>query len=344
MALPSSGSAADLIATAAATREQAALDAFDTLSRTSSVGRAELALALLQVSEAALATAVQRGTSSPLLTSPRKRDATKQQLDEFLLARGQSGCPATFDDFVALYNDYVDFFDTERSPASKRPPGSRANVANINETDPRVLSMAHNINARMSQARSEGRSTISPMGERSSNRSGPTRMSLVSSSAEAPQIDPDESFSKSETFDRRRRFSVPGEASPSPVPQESPGISPEFFRAGTRKYDYTSDTDRKSARDSYSQRRASGNFSPGGSPSMCFPATLQPCNPLPSVSNPEARGGEPGAVRDERCGLHYGALYLPVQSSGAEFECVGERRRAEQRGCADFIYVSRDKR
>lgn len=254
MTLTTSSSSAELIANAVVLREQAALDAYSGLTLLASVGREELARALLQVHETAEETSVPR-----IGKATGKREASLGTLEEFLTLRGHNGRPTDFTTFVELYNGYVDHTlraspsgkryvannlnvatddDMNASPRSRRPVPSSSGTggasarASIIESvdDPRVLGMAHSINVKMQQAREQG----SPLAERSGMRVPPTgvtpgggRMSMVTSNAEAPQLsDNDDSFN---TFDRRRQRASVTEGgsfekrpSVSPQPQDSP--------------------------------------------------------------------------------------------------------------------------
>ena len=197
--LSASSSSADLIASAAAVREQAALDAFDGLSRVATIGRTELAQALLQVHESAISSSVPQAGKTAVATPSQGLGA----VEEFLTLRGENGRPADFTAFVELYNQYIDHIwqpsplgkrhvatdlavdtdeESDATPHLRRPPTDRAHKQSVMDGvgDQRVRDMA----SRMSQARSELRAADSPLAERS-GRAGPNpgtgRMTLVSS-------------------------------------------------------------------------------------------------------------------------------------------------------------------
>ena len=107
--LSHSGSSADMLTAAASQREQSALDAFDALSMEATVGRAELARALWQVAETAMATSLQHPGKPSVAVSPGKRESNRQQLDDFL-SNSERGSwrPHDFTSFVDLYNEFVE--------------------------------------------------------------------------------------------------------------------------------------------------------------------------------------------------------------------------------------------
>ena len=290
--LSHSGSSADMLTAAASQREQSALDAFDALSMEATVGRAELARALWQVAETAMATSLQHPGKPSVAVSPGKRESNRQQLDDFL-SNSERGSwrPHDFTSFVDLYNEFVDHVglvtsqppaderyaspslkvetSDEDSPRMNRPPprsgstpGQRHSVMGLYDgseaVDPRVRDKAASISAKMSMTRSER----SPSGARSHTPGGARLSSttFVASSADAPMVDATSEAGSVEGS--RRRASVPsgrrgGAGSTSPLE------SPEFKRAGTQKFDFTSAQDRDIARQSYNERKKS---SPGSSP------------------------------------------------------------------------------
>jgi len=258
---------AEAIAAAAASREMAALDVYDGLDA-KGAGCDGLAQALLQLAETSAATAVQPTWCAGGLASPRKRDLCKQQIIEFLDAKGHKGPPASFAAFVDVYNAYVDHsLGRDEAERVQPPPGESA--------DPRVLSMAHSINARMSQERS----TSSPRGERfggGGGTSGPSsaRMTLVSSTAKAPEVPPGLPGEGISPSDGRPKPRASGRRSSAPGMIPSPQDSPEFKRAGTQKFDYSFESDRTRAKEHLSVRRSESGESPGASPHVSRNASL----------------------------------------------------------------------
>ena len=292
--LPDSGSPADIIAAAAALREQTALDAFDGLSRAPSIGMTELAQALWQVAEMAMDTSIQRAGKPAVVVSPRKREASRQQLDDFLKksARGNEK-PANFSSFVSLYNEFVDHAGLVPSSGSPftSPRGDRHSTHSLvdglydgsEDVDPRVRDKAHSINAKMAQSRSERSNSprVLPRGPTASNR-----LQVVSSSADAPQIkgDVDEAeFDGTKQREERRRRSSDagkiglGRLTQSPRPEDSPS----FVRAGVEKFDFSKQEDKEKARLSAerkrdspsSSRNASGHGGSMFTPSMSTPSS-----------------------------------------------------------------------
>ena len=97
--MPPSRPSVDLIADEAAAREEAALDAYDSLASKAFVGLDELSEALMQLAR----------ETEKVPSSSRAQETRKAQTDDFLRSRGHRDRPASFEQFIEIYNDFVDF-------------------------------------------------------------------------------------------------------------------------------------------------------------------------------------------------------------------------------------------
>ena len=176
--MPPSRPSVDLIADEAAAREEAALDAYDSLASKAFVGLDELSEALMQLAR----------ETEKVPSSSRAQETRKAQTDDFLRSRGHRDRPASFEQFIEIYNDFVDFSfgraesspsgarfgidntANDDSPSMRRPPRVQTASEVTEESSVRVLSMANKVGERVNMARNSSFGNSPGLGEDSQRR------------------------------------------------------------------------------------------------------------------------------------------------------------------------------
>ena len=251
----------DAVTWAASVRENAALDAFDELARSKSKGLNDLVRALLHVGEAVVATSLKHGSSQSRavqpMASPRRRGMMESQVADFLRAHGTKTAPSGYEAFVSLYNEYVDYCTHVRSgrqPLELDENSLDGSVHGQRRGSPRILGESPRsfgeqpapdqrvLNMAQSSITARASSNLSPnarrsLGDRSAapapQRAGGARgglsslgggMTEIYATADAPELS-----SSQESFERRRRKSIPNNelsnGAASPPKEESPSVS-----------------------------------------------------------------------------------------------------------------------